>query len=703
MKYILRRYRIRKITFVYFLLSASLSITSLLSGQYPVNYQYTLLPERIIDEIAGASSGELAFRHIVELAPYTQPRYDNEFSGNLRETDYILRKLREYGLKHSLDIVGKTRTWRGVEGSLWEISPNREKLADFLEVPEMLVEGSQPADIQAQLLWVGDGSPVHFEMNRDEIKGKIVVTSASPYSVHARAMNAGAAGTVSFYSPRPLSDPLQIPNETIRGTGGFAFLLPPREGVILRDRLLRGERITVKAKVSSKTEQVNLQVPWCVIQGKDTTAGEIIITAHLFEGYIKMGANDNMSGSAVILEAAHVLSDLIKTGKLKQPERTIRFLWVPEFSGTIPWVNLNLQKTKKALCNINLDMVGLNLRANKSFFCLHRSGFSTAHYVNDVLENYFRYVGETNVEGITDWLDRRGFSKRLVAPTGTDDPFYYRILSLHGSSDNAVFNDWSINIPGVKLITWPDTYYHSSEDNPDKCDPTQLRRAVFITAAAAYTIASADSEMALRILTEMYAGASVRMGIQMAKAADMISGSDSKNLPEVYRRAIFNLEGVSMAEKAAMEKIKQLSVNQVVLNMIALRQQGVEALLQLHLSALRETMVAKASLLGIPAIVPPPGEKEKKAVKIVPAPTEKAMTMGYGAERTYLSSLPEQFLSKHPYGRLVNTSEAAGLANGKRNLLQIKKMVDAQFETESPLEDIINYFEVLKEAGLMKY
>ena len=673
-----------------------------LPAQYPANYQYTLLPEKVIDEILNASSGELAWRHIVELAPYTRPRYDAEFTGNLRETDYVLSKLKEYSLDYSLDIVGKTRTWRGMKGVLQEISPGNEKLADFEEVPEMLVEGSQPAELEAQLIWVGDGSQEFFVRNSDAIKGKIIVTSSYPAMVHARAIGAGAAGTISFYSPRPMIDPIQIPNLSVSG-GGFAFLLPPREGIILRDRLMRGEKITVRVKVESKSEQVDLQVPQCIIAGRDTSAGEIILTAHLFEGYVKMGANDNMSGSAVILEVAHALNELIKSGKINRPERTIRFLWVPEFSGTIPWVNLHLQKVKKALCNINLDMVGINLRANRSFFCLHRSGFSTAHYVNDVVESYMRFVGETNVEGITDELGRRGFAKRIVAPTGTDDPFYYRILSLHGSSDNAVFNDWSINVPGVKLITWPDNYYHTSEDNPDKCDPTQLKRALFITAASVYTIASAGDKMANRILSEMLAGASVRLGIQMAKAADMVHKADVSGLQNAYKRAVYNLEGVAMAEKAAMDKISQLSVNPAVLKAISTSQQSVDVILQTHLAALREMMTTKAQEYGVRPVVLTLDETEKRASKIVPVPTEKALTMGYGGERKYISALSSDFLATHSYYGIVNTSEAAGLADGKRNLLQIKKMVDAQFEEESPLQDIINYFAVLKEAGLMKY
>jgi hypothetical protein len=51
----------------------------------------------------------------------------------------------------------------------------------------------------------------------------------------------------------------------------------------------------------------------------------------------------------------------------------------------------------------------------------------------------------------------------------------------------------------------------------------------------------------------------------------------------------------------------------------------------------------------------------------------------------------------------VNTDEAAGMADGKLNILQIKKMIDAEFERESPLQDIMNYYRVLKEAGLMKF
>jgi aminopeptidase YwaD len=692
-----------KIRFTALLLFIALFCCSLkLSGQYPVNYQYTILPASIIDEIIAASSGEQAMHHINNLAPYTRPRNASEFPDKLSEAVYIMERLNEYGIKdHSLDNVGKTTTWRGIEGTVTEVSPGASELADFNDVPEMLAEGSRNTNLRAQLVWVGAGDPSFFADKGATLKGKIAVTSGSLGSVHGRAMNAGALGTISIYNGRELTDQVQIPNGGIY-SNGFGFFLPPREGALLRDRLLRNEKIEVAVKVRTANESVNLLVPQCIIAGSDTAAGEIIITAHLFEGYVKMGANDNMSGSAVILEAARLLNRLITEGKIPKPVRGIRFLWVPEFSGTIPWVNMHLQQVKKAICNINLDMVGLNLRENKSFMCFNRSGYSTSTWANDVMENIYRFTGETNMEGITDDLGRRGFSKRIVAPTGTDDPFYYRIVSLYGSSDNAVFNDWRINVPGLKMNTWPDNYYHSSEDNPDKCDPTQLRRAVFITAASAYTLALADDQMAQRIVSEVFTSATTRLGIQAGKSNDMVWKSEKENIPVNYKRAVYNLQGSAMAEIAALDKIRQISVQPQVITLMNSRKQRIDDQLQLQLASLREVMTSRCKTLGIAPVELKPDEAEKAAAKIIPVPTQKERTMG-SASRNFLSEVTAEFRKENPFGAIVNTDEAAGLANGSRNLLDIKKMVDAQFERESPLQDIINYYKVLKQAGLMQY
>ncbi|HRT48834.1 MAG TPA: M28 family peptidase, partial [Bacteroidales bacterium] len=506
-------------------LCAVLLISSTSSAQNSV--PRSLLPGKIVSEFIGEASGERAMNHIIEMAGYIHDRPASEYTGYFFETEYIVSKLKEYGLE---DVVvnkypGGT-TWDGVRATLWEVSPGISKLADYQELPAVLASGSSNADVTAELVWVGEGRQEDIE--KAGVSGKIVVTSGSIAMVNALASAKGALGVISFNSPRPSEVPLAIPITGIgsrrgsEGSGTFGFFLPPREGEILRSRLLAREKITVHAVVEVQNLPYELEVPFCIIRGTDPGAGEIIFSAHLFEGFVKMGANDNISGSAAILEIARMLNTMINEGRIERPRRTIRFIWVPEFSGTGPWVNENKELMQKTLCNINLDMVGLWLKKSNSFLCLHRTTFGNPHYINDVMENYFHFVGLGNREGLAISPDREGFIRRIVAPTGSDDPFYYAIDDHYGASDHEVFNDWGVQVPGVMMITWPDLYYHTSQDVADKCDPTQLKRVCFIGAAAAYTVASAGEETAMKIAADVAGNSQARIGKQLQRAIDQL-------------------------------------------------------------------------------------------------------------------------------------------------------------------------------------
>jgi aminopeptidase YwaD len=266
------------------------------------------------------------------------------------------------------------------------------------DMPFLLMSGSRNTDIEAELVYIGDA--FNGELDKLDLTGKIVLTSARAGGLLNTILQKGAVGIISYYSSRPYENPVMMPEGGINSRSGqtqiFGFNLPPRDGIVLRDRLLQGEKIKVHAVVKIRTEELDIQVPTCVIPGTDPASGEIIISAHLFEGYGVQGANDNISGAAAILETARLINKLISDGKILRPERSIRFIWIPEFSGTIPWVQAHKDIMKRTLCNLNLDMVGLSLSKYKSSFILHRTPYGNAHFLNDVLENYYRYVGETN-------------------------------------------------------------------------------------------------------------------------------------------------------------------------------------------------------------------------------------------------------------------------------------------------------------------
>jgi len=681
-----------------------------LDAQLTPWHHWTLLDPGVMDEIIGEASGETAWNTIMETGGYNKDRLADEYGeGTFYEADYIYHKLLQYGIPGA-DLVRLPggEVWDGIKGELWEVSPLRQKLASYQDMRAMLASGSTDADVTAELVWVGMGTDE--ELDRADVRGKIVVTEGSMSAVHnAACMERGALGVVNIANGRPNFDPLQIPWSGIRSRGRgegdpkFGFFIPPREAEVLKRRLQAGETITVHAEVEATTHPYDLQDPVAFIPGTDPNAPEIILSAHLFEGYVKQGANDNKSGSAAILEVARVLHTLIDEGRIPRPRRTIRFLWGPEYSGTGPWVQEHRDLMEKTLANINMDMVGEWLTLNKAMMRLMRTTYGQPHYINDVMENYYRFVGESNNERIQ---NRSGFYKvprRIVAPTGADEPFYYSIETHYGASDHMVFNDWGVQVPGVMMIVWPDQWYHTSGDRIDKADPTQLKRVAIIGAAAAYTVASADDNLAIRLAGEIASNATRRLGHQFIMGQERLNEAEKDNLDEHYRWARAHVEGSVMAEKETLESVLELAPdNRRVQQYVDEMQRVVDAIGQAHLEALGVHMEAVARRLGTSPTDLRMTELERRAADIIPRQTVLVKQDGYRGWGQYLDSVGGEIRSRYPYDGLASTSEVQLLVDGTHSVLDIKKMLDAQMRTTSDLQSILNYLELLKAAGLVE-
>ena len=674
---------------------------SLNAQEYMTPFSHSLLDEHHYDLIVGESSGDVAYHHILDLAPYERDRRNEEYSGLFIESAYVAGKLNEYGLEGvEVELLGKTQTWDGVSASLWEVSPKTAKIADYRDLAAILAQGSRSAHVTAELVWVGRGT--RQEIESVDLKGKIAVTEASGSSVHNLAVPAGAVGVISYYSPRPLKDPIQIPNASIRGGNNATFCinLPPRDGYALRDRLLRGEKITVKADIETTTEETEIEVPTCVIKGTDPDAGEVILSAHLFEGYVKLGANDNASGSAALIEVARTLNDLINDGLLPRPKRTIRFIWIPEFQGSMPWAAKHKDILANTLCNFNLDMVGLWLSKSESVYCMHRTTMGNPHYLNDVAESYYHYMGATNRGFVATGVGRPDATKPVYSMTGSRDPFYYSINAHYGSSDHEVFNDWGVQVPGIIMITWPDNYYHTSGDRPEICDPTQLHRAIVIAAASAYTIAGADENMAIKIASEVASNAEKRMSLKMRYDLAQLNGASKEEFKDLYRTAVFNQDALLNNETATLATVMELAPSSALLDeYVKSLQASLKTVRAANGKNIDASMKAKAATSGYAPVKVELSAEEKAASKIFPHSTSKVKEYGYGV----LRSIPAELAAK--YGiRLTYSAEVAKLASyGKNSVLDIKKMLDAQFPDSDSLESVMKYIELLKEAGLLEY
>ncbi len=565
-----------------------LALAAVAAAQYAPWLYWTFLPKAQMDEIVGEASGESAWNTVAEINAFNRQRFGDEFTGNFLETRVVVRKLKDYGLE-GVDVVAFPggQAWVAVKGELWETKPERQKIASINDMLPMLASGSATSDVTAELVWVGRGTPK--EIADAKVAGKIVVTEGGLMTAYSQALQQGALGVIGIAMSRPYFDPLQMPWSGVMSrrrpggpgqpgqTGqappppaagqtpapeppaGFAFQLPVRDGDILKRRLLANEKITVRAQVVSKMEQADLENVLALIPGTDPAAGEVILSAHLFEGLQKQGANDNISGSACILEVARVLQTLVAEGRLPRPKRTIRFIWGPEFSGIGAWVKANPEIMDRTLCNINMDMVGEWLSKNQAYFCLMRTTFGNAHYINDVMENYYRYIGEGSRERIQNRSTPAVVPVRVVAPSGADEPFAYSIETHYGASDHEVFNDWGVGVPGVMMIAWPDKWYHTSGDTADKSDPTQLKRAAAIGAAGAYTVASADGAAAARIAAEIAANATRRIGHLMNVAMETLNRAAPGTLAEDRKFARGILEAAVVNEKDTLASVIELA------------------------------------------------------------------------------------------------------------------------------------------------
>src|SRR5690349_15700829 len=166
------------------------------------------------------------------------------------------------------------------------------------------------------------------------------------------------------------------------------------------------------------------------IPGTDPSAGEVVLTAHLC--HESAGANDNASGSAAILEVARALSAAIRKGALPTPARTIRFLWLPEISGSQAYLARHPEIVGRLVAGVHMDMVGGLLSTTHGTFHLSRTAESLPHVVNAIAQAWFDHV----VRASARYAEGRGDAAAgLVFAPGSRDAFLGDVRPLELGSD----------------------------------------------------------------------------------------------------------------------------------------------------------------------------------------------------------------------------------------------------------------------------
>ena len=677
-----------------------------MSGLAPIGAQDTparvpLSPPDLLRAIVNEASGELALQNEIVLTGVNRNRKPEEYQKGYFEAAFILDKLREYGIDESyivdLPVDGKT-TWDAESAELWIVEPDLRKIADLKEVPACLCSGSSTTDTTAELVYVGPGNREDFYKDK-KVEGKILLVNGHLDGARRLGVEKyGAAGLIGWSSSHPEYDRDQVGWSGIRSgekdKPTFGFMVSERQGQDLRDALERGQKIVVRAVV--KTEQVpnyKDQMTVGLIKGTEFPDEELVFTAHLFEGWAKQGANDNASGCTAILETARVLKKLTSEGKIPPLKRSVRFLFVPEISGTEAYLEINPDIKKKIFADINLDMVGEGLIKNLSYFRLNQTPWSLPTYLNDVMASFVQWMGDSQ----RDAQESNWRSGGILAPTGSRDPFYNLVERYSGGSDHDVFVDGNVRIPAVSINVWPDQWYHTSGDTSDKSDPTQFKRVVTISAAAASLLGSAGPAEADRMMAEISGRQGGRVGDDKARAERMLIDADAKTVHKAVREARVVVNQGVLREKEALASVRFFIRKDGDLeNLLLGRLAGLDAVRAAYIKEVEGLYASRCRSLNVKAENAAPTKDEIRLGGLVPVRTPK---MGRDEARRLREEL-QKLKYQPPMAIMMAQMELRNFIDGKRSILDIRDAASAEYE---PLDllDVEKWVGVQEKLGLV--
>ena len=390
-----------------------------------------------------------------------------------RATDWAVAKLRSYGLQNvRVEPFNMPNGWQRGWAHAEMVAPIQRRIA----IESLGWSPSTPAGgVKGEILVVNDISAEKLKSRAGQIKGHIVMLNLEDIfadgvwralpQLFAAPQLLKDEGALAVLMPD--SDSNNVLNASSLDWGGHAGPLPEAqlgmEDTKLVRRLLEQGPVTLQFafenKVSGPIQANNILAE---IPGTERPDEWIRVGAHFDSWDYGTGAQDNGSGSAMVLEVARALAALGKA-----PRRTIRFaLWGGEEEGLVgstAYVQAHVSELDKCIAVLNTDN-GAG----------HPKGWKVEGRKD--LKEAMQPISDSLLK------DLSGGELSLKTTYDTDHgPFM-----LHG-------------IPALDLLVDMAHYgeiHHKSSDTYDKVDPLNFKGGAAIVAVTAYTIAQDSKPIA---------------------------------------------------------------------------------------------------------------------------------------------------------------------------------------------------------------
>ncbi len=412
--------------------------------------------------------------------------------------------LRRYGLMPP--IVG----WDAYFGEARLVKPMEEILSSFLQSKTAIVAHSPSGDVEAEVVYVANAD----HLDKVDVNEKIVLTSASPRSIYFKGIARGAKAFLFFKKSAPSEAVPYLglflkPNEVEKAKAP-AMSIPRRYAQKIIDFLERGSKVVARVKVEASYRfdaKIRVVEAW-IGEGKS----EVHAVAHICHpgGTV----NDNVSGCATLFELAVAIKRAIDRGDLEEPkEGKAVFVWLPEYSGTVPYLEELLKSSRNVAFSIDLDMVGEKQDVTGSTLVFIRSPSILRSPIEAILYALLlkELRGAKTFGDVASLLDYR-FD---VSPylSGSDHDIYLKF-----------------GVPAVMINQWPDRYYHTDLDTIDKLDPEICKRVGIAVATTMYLFAKLGEEKLTKEFENIVSGyESFVKGIKLVSLIEKVS-SNGKGL-----------------------------------------------------------------------------------------------------------------------------------------------------------------------------
>jgi hypothetical protein len=547
--------------------------------------------------------------------------------------------------------------WNVRAGSLRQSAPQERLLSRFDEIPQGVVSHSRGGTAEGELIDVGDGTSAEDYEGKD-VAGKFVMATGRTRQVAALAVARGAIAVVVYPSTeraRDYPDLVQYegfwPDANTIDATPLGFSISRRQADVLLSELSTG-KVFMSGEVDADFSAGSLEILDAVVPGSNPSLGDVVLVAHLC--HPRPSANDNASGSGLLMEIARTLAALVRSDRIKL-QRPVRFLWVPELYGTLPWAQDHDAEVRRMLFVLSLDMVGEAQQTLGTPFHVGRVPASIPSYLNAWFEPVLAKVAN---------------AQETIAPLGSRLPMNWVFARPSGGSDHLVFSDAMYRIPAA-ILGHEDPLHHTHLDDMDMVDTTELKRVGVLATTIALLPNMLEDEVS------RLSGWLVRYGTnELCQAFELCIAEGMAACSEILDTAL-------RIEQERVESFKLLA------DSIGIRlkerecQQALRTTCKQLQSQCRPSSDTRGSRLN--------GPRPRRLID-GPIPNNFFRSLPRAGSRRFV----EQHFSGH-HGALPQ--ELLNLSNGERGTREIAQRLSLDFNRKLSEATVVQVLEILEKGG----